>query len=119
MNIVFDHIGLITDKKKERENWVEETRVWVTNPKEHPFNIEWLRYEKDSPVKGPVRIIPHVAYRVKSIEEVSKKLKVLLEPFIVDNFLRVGFYETGDGAVIELMEYLKSNAEWFPDQNKK
>ena len=53
--MTFDHVGLITDEKKEKENWVESTRVWVTNPKEHPFNIEWLRYEMDSPVKGPVR----------------------------------------------------------------
>ena len=33
----FEHIGLIADEKKEGEDWVEATRVWVTNPKEHPF----------------------------------------------------------------------------------
>ena len=46
----FEHIGLITNEKKDREDWVEATRVWVTNPKQHPFNVEWLRFEPDSPV---------------------------------------------------------------------
>ncbi|MBA7668516.1 hypothetical protein ES703_76628 [subsurface metagenome] len=113
----FDHIGLITDEKKSGENFVEDTRVWVTNPKEHPFNIEWLRYEPDTPVTGPLRERPHVSYRVKSIKEASRGLKVLLKPFIVGEFVRVGFYEYRDGAVIELMEYIHDEGEWFPEND--
>ncbi len=111
----FDHIGLITDEKKAGENFVEATRVWVTNPKDHPLNVEWLRYEPDSPVTGPLRERPHVSYRVKSIEEASRGLKVLLEPFTVGDFVRVGFYEYEDGAVVEFMEYIRDKGEWFPE----
>ena len=57
----FEHIGLITNEKKSGEDWVEATRVWVTNTKEHPFHVEWLRYEPDSPGTGPVREKSHVA----------------------------------------------------------
>ena len=117
MELVFDHVGLITDDKKGNENWVETTRVWVTNPKDHPFHVEWLRFEPDSPVKGAVRTRPHIAYRVKKIEEASKGLKVLLEPFEAGDFLRVGFYEYDDGAVVELMEYSGDENEWFPRGN--
>ncbi len=109
----FDHIGLVTNEKKASEDWVESTRVWVTNPKEHPFHVEWLRYEPDSPVTGPVREKAHVAFRVDDIAQASKGLKVLLEPFEVGGFTRVGFYETQDGVVIELMQYLKSADSWF------
>ena len=109
----FDHIGLITTEKKSSEDWVEATRVWVTNPKEHPFHVEWLRFAPDSSVTGPTREKPHVAYRVDSIAEASKGLKVLLEPFEVGGFLRVGFYECQDGAMVELMEYLGDKKEWF------
>ncbi len=109
----FEHIGLVTDEKKSGEDFVASTRVWVTNPKEHPFHVEWLRYEPDSPVKGPVREKAHVAYRVDDLSEASKGLKVLLEPFEVGGFTRVGFYQTADGAVIELMQYLKSADSWF------
>ena len=113
--MTFDHVGLITDEKKAGENWVEATRVWVTNPREHPFSLEWLRYEKDSPVIGPVREKPHVAYRVDNILSASKSLKVLMEPFDVGSFVRVGFYETQDGAVIELMEYKSDTDTWFSE----
>ena len=109
----FDHMGLITEEKKDAEDWVESTCVWVTNPKNHPFCIEWLRWEPNSPIKGPVRSKPHIAYRVKSIAKASKDLKVLMKPFEVGGFLRVGFYESGDGAVIELMEYLNDENQWF------
>ena len=109
----FEHIGLITDEKKEGEDWVESTRVWVTNPKAHPFQVEWLRYEPDSPVTGPVREKSHVAYSVDNLDEAAKDLKVLLEPFEVGGFVRVGFYEYRDGTVVELMEYLEDESSWF------
>lgn len=115
MKLEFDHVGLVTDEKKEGENWIEDTRVWVTDPNAHPFHVEWLRYEPDSPVKGPLRENPHISYVVSSISEASKGLKVLLEPFEVGGFARVAFFQYHDGTVIELMEYLDKNRKWFPE----
>ena len=101
----FSHVGMITDQPQEGEVFIEATRVWITDFEKHPFHVEWLRFEPDSPVTGPVRNQPHAAYRVDSIEEASKGMTVLLEPFQPMDNLRVGFYESYDGAVIELMEY--------------
>jgi hypothetical protein len=109
----FDHIGLPTVDKKDSESWVEKTRVWVTNPKEHPFGVEWLRFEPDSPAPDPLKERPHVAFKVKSLADASKGLKVLLEPFEVAGVLRVAFYEAADGSLVEFMEYLKDENEWF------
>jgi hypothetical protein len=96
---------LITEEPKAGEVFVEATRVWITNFVDHPLHIEWLRFEPDTPVTGPVRHQPHVAYRVPSIEAAAKGMKVLLEPFQPMAGLRVGFYQSDDGAVIEFMEY--------------
>jgi len=101
----FSHVGMITEQPQDGEVFIEATRVWITDFEKHPFHVEWLRFEPDSPVTGPVRNQPHVAYRVDSIEEASKGMTVLLEPFQPMDTLRVGFYESHDGAVIELMEY--------------
>ena len=101
----FDHIGIVTDEKKEGEVFVEATKVWVTDMAAHPYNVEWLRFEPDTPVTGPLRTQPHVAYRVKSIEENMKGKKVLLEPFFAKEGLRVGFILNDDGAIVEFMEY--------------
>ncbi|MDD4787016.1 MAG: hypothetical protein PHO07_07585 [Pirellulales bacterium] len=106
----FDHIGLITTEKKSGETFVAATKVWVTDIGSHPYRVEWLRFEPDTPVKGPVRDMPHVAFRVESIAEAAKGLKVLLEPFDA-GIARVGFYQTGDGAVVELMEYYEKQTQ--------
>lgn len=104
--LVFSHIGVITTEKKPGEVFVAATRVWVTDFQKHPYHIEWLRFEPDSPVKGPVREMPHVAYEVQSIEAAAKGLKVLLEPFDA-GIARVGFYQYDDGAIVEFMEMKK------------
>ena len=110
----FDHIGLITDVEQPGESWVEATRVWVTSPRAHPYNIEWLRFEPDSPVTGPLRTEPHVAYRVADVHAAIEGHDVLAEPFDVgDGFVTVAFVLI-DGAVVEFMQYTNQDEEgWF------
>lgn len=107
----FDHIGIVTDEKHDDEIYVAATKVWVTDFRVHPFRIEWLRFEPDSPVTGPVRDLPHIAFRVDSIQDAARELnlKVLLEPFDA-GLATVGFYQTNDGGVVELMEYAPQEA---------
>ncbi len=102
----FDHVGMITTEKKPGEVYVAATKVWVTDIAAHPYKIEWLRFESDSPVQSPVRDHPHIAFRVESIAKAAEGLKVLLEPFDA-GIARVGFYQTKDGAIVEFMEYYK------------
>ena len=101
--MVFSHVGIVTTEKKPGERFVEATRVWVTDFKNHPFHVEWLRFEPDSPVRGPIREMPHVAYEVDSIKEASKGMKELLAPFDAGIAI-VGFYQGDDGVVVEFME---------------
>ncbi|NLX99136.1 MAG: hypothetical protein GXY83_23605 [Rhodopirellula sp.] len=106
----FEHIGLVTDQSKPGESFVEATRVWRTNYLEHPFRVEWLRFEPDSPVVGPVRERAHVAFRVEDIATAAQGMKVLLEPFDVGPRI-VAFYQTDDGAVVELVQYKEDRQE--------
>src|SRR5207249_9918649 len=90
----FDHVGLVTEERKPEESWVEATRVWVTSPRAHPYNVEWLRFEPDSPVTGPLRTQPHIAYRVDDVDEALEGHDVLAEPFDVgDGFVTVAFVQ--------------------------
>ena len=110
----FDHIGVVTTEKQQRESWVEATRVWVTSPREHPYNVEFLRFEPDSPVTGPLRTEPHVAYRVADVREAIEGHDVLLEPFDVsDGFVLAAFVDVG-GALVEFMQYRNPDETgWF------
>jgi glyoxylase I family protein len=103
----FDHVGIPTTEKKPGMTFVPATRVWITEAHHHPYRVEWLRYEPDSPVTGPLHDQPHVGFRVQKVEqiaELSKGMKVLLEPFDA-GFAVAGFYQTADGANIELVWY--------------
>ena len=51
----FDHVGITTTVRQPDENWVEQSRVWVTNPRNHPEHIEFLRYEPDSTVPEAIK----------------------------------------------------------------
>jgi hypothetical protein len=107
---VFDHVGITTDEPQPDENWVEQSRVWVTNPRNHPEHIEFLRYAPGSTVPAIVRDNPHIAYRVDLLEPHIAGLEILIPPFIVGDFLRVVFIRKY-GAVFEYMQYLKEG--WF------
>jgi hypothetical protein len=63
----FNHVGLPTDQPQPRETYVRETKVWVTRPNDHPQRIEFLRFEADSPVTGPLRDGPHIAFVVEDL----------------------------------------------------
>ncbi|HID74914.1 MAG TPA: hypothetical protein EYP56_02840 [Planctomycetaceae bacterium] len=100
----FHHVGVITDQPQPGEIYVSETKVYVTNPNQHPYRIEYLRFEPDSPVTGPVRQLPHMAFKVPELEPEMEGRQVLLGPFQAMENLRVVFVSI-DGAVFEFMEF--------------
>src|SRR5262249_23668315 len=100
----FHHVGVITDEAQPGEIYVADTKVHVTNPADHPYRIEYLRFEPDSPVTGPVRNQPHVAFVVDSLEDAIAGEPILLGPFRAMEGLRVVFI-LKDEAVFEYMEF--------------
>jgi hypothetical protein len=100
----FHHVGVITDDAQADEIYVAETKVHVTNPNDHPYRIEYLRFEPDSPVTGPLRNRPHMAFKVPKLEPEIEGREVLLGPFQAMENLRVVFVLI-DGAVFEFMEF--------------
>jgi hypothetical protein len=105
----FDHVGLPTTQVQSEERYVIRTKVFVTDPKKHPYCVEYLRFEDGSPVEARMKSAMHIAFKVDSITEESKGMKVLIEPFYSVAGHRVGFFESDDGLVIELMEYDDAN----------
>ena len=100
----FHHIGLPTDQKQPNETYVPDTKVWVTSPDDHPYRVEYLRYEPDSPVTGPLRDMAHVAFTCDDVDAALEGQEVILEPFQPMPGLTVGFVMK-DGAVFEYMKY--------------
>lgn len=102
---IFDHIGLTATDPQPNERYVQKTKVWVTDPAQHPCRVEWLRYESDSTVPLFMQQNPHIAFHVDSIEKERVGMATLLEPFSSVAGHVVGFFQTSDGVIVELMEY--------------
>jgi hypothetical protein len=111
MSREFDHVGLPTDDVQPNEMYVAETKVWVTDPATHPYKVEFLRYEEDSPVKGPVRELPHMAFRVDDLEQAMAGCEVLLGPVYATATMR-DVFGLSDGAVFEFMASSEAG-HWF------
>lgn len=101
----FDHVGITNETVRDDSVFYAPNKVWITDSSKHPFSVEWLRYEKDSEVPEPVKATPHIGFIVESIEASSDGLTLLMDPFVVGD-RRVGFFQTKDGAVLELIEEL-------------
>jgi hypothetical protein len=113
VEMIFDHVGIPTDEKQPDEDWVEATRVWVTNPRTHKYNIEYLRFEPDTPCRWEVVNMPHVAYRVKAEDfpKLIEGVEILIEPFDIDEKLKI-VYVKKNGMPVEYMAFKDPNL-WF------
>jgi len=99
----FHHIGLPTADVQANETYVPDTKVHVTTPDDHPYMVEFLRYEPDSPVTGPLRELPHIAFETDNLQAEIEGEEVILGPFSPMEGLTVVFIYK-DGAVFEFME---------------
>jgi len=116
LKLAFDHIGLPVDSPQAEEFWVPDSECWVTNPRNHPQRIEYLRFKSkpDHPVGSPLWKLwnmPHVAYRVDNIEQAIEGEELVYGPFEPADFGRVVFIHQ-HGVIVEYLQYTDLNL-WF------
>ena len=99
----FDHIGIPAGEKRDGMRFLESKRLWLTSAADHPYRVEWLWYEDRSPEVELVRTVPHVAYRVASLEDATAGRTAIAGPFDVFGEVRVSFIEV-DGAPVEFVQ---------------
>ena len=99
----FHHFGVPTNATHENERYIEGGKVYITDAESHPYRVEFLRFEDDSPMPEAVKTNPHAAFMVEDLNQALAGQDILIEPFDATEELRVAFITDGD-AVIELMQ---------------
>ena len=99
----FHHFGVPTSAQNDNETYIEGGKVYATSPDAHPYRVEFLRFDADSPMHEAVINRPHAAFMVDDLNAALAGQNVIIEPFDATEELRVAFIMDGD-AVIELME---------------
>lgn len=110
----FHHVGLRTSERQPVEFYVAPSKCWVSgDPRHHPHQIEYLRYEPDSPISEEFMNAPHIAYAVDDLAPHLVGKEIYLAPFEVGEppFATVAF-TLEDGLFVEYMQF-RPGRHWF------
>jgi hypothetical protein len=99
----FHHFGVPTGVPHEGESYLEDEKVYITDPEAHPYRVEFVRCEADCPMPEIVQTTPHAAFVVDSLEAAVAGKDVVVPPTAIDESLRIAFIKDGD-ALLELMQ---------------
>lgn len=100
----FHHFGVPTHTKQDNETYLDGVKVFLTDPECHPYRVEFLRFEQDSPMHEDIINNSHAAFLVDDLNAALDGQNVIVEPFDATDSLRVAFIND-HGAVIELMQH--------------
>ena len=105
----YHHLGIPTEKKMPGETYLSKFKFYVSGFNTSPFGIEWMRFEKDSPVNKLIQSVPHLAFEVRDIDlELSiHDFNLISKPESNFDGIKVAMIEH-NGAPIELIEFEKN-----------
>jgi len=99
----FNHFGVPVKVKQDNETYFADLKVFATDPQNHPYKIEYLRFEEGSPMHKDIINNPHAAFMVDDLKAAIEGKNVIVEPFDVTENLQIAFIND-QGAIIELMQ---------------
>lgn len=97
------HIGIPTTQKKEGEVYKEGAEIYVTDPAQSPFAIEYVRFLPGTIFPEAMHYDVHVAAKVDSIDKYIELGDEIIVPK-TDNGDSYLCFIKKDGAIIELIE---------------
>ena len=114
---IFHHIGIPTDKPRKGEKYSEKFKMYTTEGN-NEHRIQWHRFIEGCPFHPLIQKVPHVAFKVDSIDDAIKGKKVILEPYYPFEGYRVAMVEI-EGAPVEYIETdLNDDDIWNHDKHK-
>jgi hypothetical protein len=102
----FHHIGIPTDTPQPGEQYLENFKMYVSGFQTSPYGIEWMRFEKDSPLSELVKTVPYLAFEVDDLEIALEGKKIIGEISSPSEGVRVAMIIDND-APVELLEFSK------------
>ncbi len=104
----YHHLGIPTNDKMPGEKYLPQFKFYHSGFPTSPFGVEWMRFEKDSPIHPLIQKIPHLAFEVENLdyELANQGFTIITPPNPPAEGIRVAMIEH-NGAPIELIEFNK------------
>ncbi len=99
----YNHIGIPTSERFEDEIEIPHLKITVSDHKNNPFGIQWMRYRDDAPYPDVVKSIPHVAFEVDDLDIALKDQEIIISPNSPTPGVIVAMILV-NGAPVELMQ---------------
>ena len=106
----YHHIGIPTDIARPGEKYLADYGMYVSGFETSPYGIEWMRFEKDSPISELVKTVPHIAFEVDDLDKEVEGRDLLGEISSPAEGTRVAMF-VDNGAPVELIEFTKRPTE--------
>jgi hypothetical protein len=100
----YHHLGIPTDNPRPKEQHLPQYGMHVSGFETSEFGIEWMRFDKDSPLPEIIRTIPHLAFAVDDLEIALSGRELLFAVQSPSEGVRTAMI-LEEGAPIERMEF--------------
>ena len=104
MKYIYDHVGVPVKRKRRGMVYYPEYKVWCSKYEKDRHRIEWIYFEKGSPMHRLIRSKTHVCFVVSDIKKAVRGKKILLKPTLYQDYY-MAFIEV-DGLPIEFFQRL-------------
>lgn len=100
----FMHIGIPITNLKEGMTYNEDMKIWMSNPDDYDFKIEYLKFEAGTPFPEIMHKNPHIAYKVDDLEKyMATAQQTIFGPAEIAPNVRIAFIILDD-TILELYE---------------
>jgi hypothetical protein len=103
----YHHIGIPTNEPKPNEKYLKENKMYVSGFNTSEYGIEWMRFEKDSPVSEIIKRIPHIAFEVDDLDSAIEGKELIGEICFPSKGVRVAMI-IENGVPVEFLEIDKN-----------
>ena len=102
----YHHLGIPTHTPRAGERYLAEYGMYISGFETSPCGIQWMRFERDSPVHPLIQSVPHIAFEVDDLEAAIQGREILTPPNSPSEGVRVAMI-VHNGAPIELILFPK------------
>ena len=94
--LTYSHTGIPVLEKLDGMAYIAPLKVWITDHAKHPWHIEFLYFEPDSPVAAAAQEETHVAYLTDDLDAAIAGKPILIAPLQAAPHMRIAYiYDAG------------------------
>lgn len=102
MSATYMHLGIPVTNKKEGMTYNEGAKLWMSNPDDYDYKIEYLVFEEGTIFPEELHREVHVAYQVDDMQQyLDEADRIIVPPMALSDTVQIAFIRK-DGAIIEL-----------------